>query len=122
GVTGDGGEIGEKRGAPPPEPPAAPLQRDLEVKQHRLNMPATPEIKLYDLDLRNVKNRFDRDRSQLLHQLRLLGIEWGQPQRGQRTAQGEFHEYWQVKWEPEFAVKLIEANVYGNTLEAASNA
>ena len=112
-------EIGEKMGAVPPETPAVPLQRDLELKQRRLRMPATAEIKPYALDLRN---ETDRARSQLLHQLRLLGVEWGKPQRVTGNKLGDFHENWAVKWEPEFAVKLIEANVYGNTVEAAAGA
>ena len=30
---------------------------------------------------------------------------------------GTFHEYWRVKWQLEFVVGLIEANVWGNTVE-----
>src|SRR5262245_39228948 len=112
-------EIGGKMGATPPDTPAVPLQRDLEMKQRHLRMPATPEIKPYELDLRKDT---DRLRSQLLHRLRLLGIDWGQPQRHRGSARGDFHENWVVKWEPEFAVRLIEANIYGNTVEAASSA
>jgi hypothetical protein len=112
-------EIGERMGAVPPEAPAVPLQRDVERKQRALRLPATPEIKHYELDLRNAT---DRQRSQLLHQLRLLEVDWGKPQRVPGNKQGNFWEFWQVKWEPEFAVKLIEANVYGNTVEAAAGA
>jgi hypothetical protein len=115
-------EIGEKMGAVPPDTPAVPLQRDLESLQRRLNMAATAEIKTYKLDLRNTKNQLDRARSQLLHRLRLLGVAWGQPERIVGNKQGDFQENWAVKWEPEFAVKLIEANVFGNTVEAASGA
>jgi len=96
-----------------------PLQRDLELRQRRLRLPAMPEIKVYNLDLRN---ETDRGRSQLLHQLRLLGIEWGAPQRVSGNKQGSFHELWQVKWDPELAVKLIEANVWGNTVPSAADA
>lgn len=112
-------EIGDMMGVVPAETPAVPLQRDLEMKQRRLRLPPTPEIKPYDLDLRNDT---DRARSQLLHQLRLLGIEWGTPQRVYGNKQGSFHELWQLKWEPELAVKLIEGNVWGNTVESAASA
>src|SRR5690349_24186565 len=74
-------EIGEAMGEVPPETPAVPLQRDLEARQRRLRLPATTEDKQYDFDLRNEN---DRARSQLLHRLRLLGIPWGEPQRGRR--------------------------------------
>jgi Family of unknown function (DUF5682) len=111
-------EIGEAMGAVPPETPAVPLQRDLEAQQRRLRFPATTEDKQYDFDLRNEN---DRARSQLLHRLRLLGIPWGEPQRNYRTT-STFHEYWRVKWQVEFVIGLIEANVWGNTVARAATA
>jgi Family of unknown function (DUF5682) len=110
-------EIGEKLGEVPPETPAVPLQRDLEAKQRRLLLKPSTEIVTKDLDLRN---ETDRARSQLLHQLRLLGIEWGKLQRVSAAKKGSFHEIWQIQWQVEFVVALIEANVWGNTLETAA--
>ncbi len=115
-------EIGERMGSVPPESPAVPLQRDVERQQRKLRLPATAEIKSYELDLRNTRNDLDRSRSQLLHRLRLLEIDWGKPQRVPGNKQADSWEFWQLKWEPEFAVKVIEANIYGNTVEAASGA
>jgi hypothetical protein len=97
----------------------APLQRDLLAQQKRLRLPATSEIKKYDLDLRKP---LDLGRSQLLHRLNLLDVTWGEPDRAGRGGKGTFHEYWQVQWEPGLAVKLIEASRYGNTVEAAASA
>jgi hypothetical protein len=112
-------EIGEAMGEVPPETPAVPLQRDLEAQARRLLLKLSPEIKGYDLDLRKDT---DRARSQLLHRLRLLGIEWGKPQRVHGRTLGTFHENWQLQWQPEFAVALIEANVWGNTVTTAASA
>jgi hypothetical protein len=82
-------EIGEKLGEVPPETPAVPLQRDLEAKQRRLLLKPSAEIAIKDLDLRN---ETDRARSQLLHQLRLLGITWGKLQRTSGAKKGtSFH-------------------------------
>lgn len=110
-------EIGEKLGEVPPETPAVPLQRDLEAKQRRLLLKPSAEIVIKDLDLRN---ETDRARSQLLHQLRLLGIAWGKLQRVSGAKKGSFHEIWQLQWQVEFAIALIEANIWGNTLETAA--
>lgn len=111
-------EIGEKLGEVPPETPAVPLQRHLENRQRKLRFKPSPNVENYDFDLRKDT---DRQRSQLLHQLRLLSIEWGKPQR---TAQkySTFHELWQVQWQVEFVIKLIEANVWGNTIVNAATA
>lgn len=111
-------EIGDLLGEVPAATPAVPLQRDLENKQRRLRFKATTAIENLDLDLRKEN---DRARSQLLHQLRLLGIEWGKAQRGSRRQLGTFHEYWQTQWQVEFVVKLIEGNVWGNTTESAAS-
>jgi len=111
-------EIGEALGEVPPETPAVPLQRDLEQKQRRLRLKPTTAIEMLDLDLRK---ELGRERSQLFHQLALLGIAWGKPQRGTVRQQGTFHEFWQTQWQVEFAVKLIEANIWGNTTEQAAS-
>jgi hypothetical protein len=110
-------EIGDRLGEVPPETPAVPLQRDLEARQRRLRLkPSTEQVTL-DLDLRNDT---DRARSQLLHQLRLLNIPWGQLQRVPGSKRSTFHELWQLQWQVEFVVALIEANVWGNNIETAA--
>ena len=109
-------EIGDRLGQVPPETPAVPLQRDLEIQQRKLRLKASTEIVKLELDLRK---ETDRARSQLLHRLCLLKINWGQQQRvwGKN---GTFHEHWQLQWQVEFAVSLIEANIWGNTVEVAA--
>jgi hypothetical protein len=109
-------EIGEKLGDVPAETPTVPLQRDLEGLQKRLRLKPTAEERHLDLDLREVSGRA---RSELLHRLRLLGVGWGEPHAvsGKR---GTFHEVWTLQWRPELSLALIEANVWGNTVEAAS--
>jgi hypothetical protein len=111
-------EIGEHMGEVPPETPAVPLQRDLESRQRRLRLPASADYKDYDLNLR-LDN--ERARSKLLHALRLLNIPWGELEH-KSAKLSTFHEYWRVQWQPEFAVKVIEANVWGNTIETAATA
>ncbi len=111
-------EIGERLGQVPAEAPTVPLQRDLEVKQRRLRLKPSTEIVTLDLDLRK---ETDRARGQLLHQLRLLNIPWGELQQVSGKS-GTFHEVWKVQWQVEFAVAIIEANIWGNTVETASTA
>jgi hypothetical protein len=111
-------EIGERLGEVPAETPVVPLQRDVEAKQRHLRLKPSAEIITLDLDLRKDT---DRERSQLLHRLCLLGIEWGKLQKvGGKS--GTFHEYWQVQWHVDFVIALIEANIWGNTVEYAATA
>ena len=109
-------EIGEKLGQVPAEAPAVPLQRDLEAQQRKVRLKPSAEITRLELDLRKDT---DRMRSQLFHRLHLLDIPWGELQYvgGKK---GTFHENWQIKWQVEFAVAIVEANIWGNTVEAAS--
>lgn len=111
-------EIGDRLGEVPAETPAVPLQRDLENKQRRLRLKPSTAIETLDLDLRK---EHDRARSQLLHQLRLLNIEWGKLPRHTHRQLGTFHEVWQTQWQVEFVVKVIEANIWGNTTERAAS-
>jgi hypothetical protein len=109
-------EIGEKQGEVPPDAPSVPLQRDLESLQRRLRLKPSPEEKKLDLDLRN---ETDRERSQMLHRLALLRISWGKPQ-ARSTRNSTFHELWSLQWQVEYIIKVIEANLWGNTLESAA--
>jgi hypothetical protein len=111
-------EIGERLGQVPAETPVVPLQRHLEERQKKLKLKPSAESKKLELDLRN---ETDRARSQLLHQLRLLNIDWGKP-KTVHGKQSTFHEDWQLQWQVEFALLLIEANVWGNTVDAAATA
>jgi hypothetical protein len=110
-------EIGETMGEVPSETPIVPLQRDVEAQIRLLRLKQSPEVTPLRLDLRNDT---DRARSQLLYRLRLLGINWGEPQRVSGSVKGTFHENWQLKWEVEFSVELIVRNIWGNTLENAA--
>jgi hypothetical protein len=111
-------EIGDVLGAVPDETPAPPLARDLAEWQKRLRLKPSSEIRSLDLDLRKEN---DLARSHLFHRLGLLEIPWGElRQSGGRAS--TFHEVWQVQWQPEFAVAIIEANVWGNTVQAAAAA
>jgi hypothetical protein len=111
-------EIGERLGEVPAETPAVPLLRDLENKQRLLRLKPTTAIESLDLDLRK---ETERARSKLFHQLRLLNVEWAKTQRGTSRQMGTFHERWQTQWQVEFVVKLIEANIWGNTIERAAS-
>lgn len=111
--------VGQVMGETPPDAPVAPLAADLEALTRRLRMKPEPGRKTIDLDLRNDT---DLARSHLLHRLSILDIHWGARQ-DVRGKSGTFHEVWVLAWQPEFAIDLIAASRFGNTIEqAASNA
>lgn len=108
--------VGERMGSVPDGLPLTPFQRDLQAQQKRLKIRPQPELSTLNLDLRQQKHR---ERSHLLHRLRLLGIDWGQPValRGQ---EGTYREVWQLLWQPSLAPAVVQASVWGNTvLDAA---
>jgi hypothetical protein len=57
------------------------------------------------------------ERSIFLHRLLLLEITWGHLK--QVRGKGTFKEQWQLKWEPEYSIRIIEKGNWGNTLEEA---
>ncbi|RYY20611.1 MAG: hypothetical protein EOO36_02865, partial [Cytophagaceae bacterium] len=111
--------IGEKLGAVPPGQPATPLQQDLAQQQKNLRLKPEPTRKPLALDLRQPSHL---QPSHLLHRLRLLGINWGQPQRVAGGKAGTFHEEWALEWPPEMALAVLDAGRWGNTVLAAAAA
>jgi hypothetical protein len=111
-------EVGTGLGVVPSEVPSVPLARDLAALQKSLRLPPSSESKLQELDLRK---DMDRERSRLLHRLQLLDIPWGMPEEDPRNSTGTFRETWRLKWEPELAVRVVEASLFGNTVESAAS-
>ena len=108
--------IGVKLGEVPAGLPATPLQQDLAQQQKSLRLKHEATPKPLDLDLRQPAQL---DRSHLLHRLRLLDINWGEPEEVTGT-RGTFHEIWTLEWEPEMALAVIEAGRWGNSVLAAA--
>jgi hypothetical protein len=110
--------VGDRLGRVPEQTPGVPIARDVAGSQRRLRLQPSVSRREIDLDLRR---DLDLQRSQLLHRLRLLGVEWGQV-LANRKGRGTFWESWQIAWQPEFAVDLVEAGVYGTTVREAATA
>lgn len=112
-------ELGDVLGNVPSDVPTVPIARDLEAMQKSLRLKPSADEKILDLDLRE---ETDRRRSTLLRRLVVLDIPWGEPVKGQGKASGTFHEYWKLAWRAEFAVRVIEADFFGQTIESAADA
>jgi hypothetical protein len=108
--------IGDVIGEVPPETPMVALAADLAAMQRRLRMKPEATLKRTELDLRK---ETDLQRSHLLHRLNLLGVPWGVVST-EGGGTGTFRETWMLGWEPELAVRVIEASIYGTTVEAAA--
>lgn len=109
--------VGEALGTVPDRVVQVPLAADLVATARRLRLPQSATAKEYVLDLRNDN---DRARSHLLHRLQVLDVPWGEPMATSGT--GTFKEGWIVEWQPEFAVRLVEASLYGTTVLSAATA
>ena len=108
--------VGDNMGEVPADLPGTPLQKNLEREQKRLRMPCQACEKLYDLDLRNEN---DLSRSHLLWRLHLIEVPWGINEEVTGKS-GTFHEMWRLSWRPEFVLSLIEASVWGKTINEAA--
>ncbi|RSM54707.1 hypothetical protein DMB66_37275 [Actinoplanes sp. ATCC 53533] len=108
--------VGERLGGVPDAMPAVPLARDLAAQQRSVRLKPEALERVLDLDLRRDT---DLARSRLLHRLRAIGVPWGEPDAAQRGT-GTFREQWRLRWQPEFAVQLVEGSMYGTTVLAAA--
>ena len=107
--------VNEKIGSLPADIPKVPLQQDFELhlKSLRLKLSAMP--KLYNLDLRKP---LDLKRSILFHRLNILGITWAESKSVRKK--GSFKEGWELTWDPQMQILLIDKSNYGNTIEYAT--
>lgn len=120
--------VGDKMGDVPESIPIIPLQQDLEstVKSLKLKkykkaevlwLKATTNKPKGGLDLRQ---EHDLKQSQFLHRLNLLSIKWGTPDVATGRELSTKNEYWKMEWRPEFALQIIEAGMWGNTIQQAA--
>jgi hypothetical protein len=110
--------VGHELGRVPDSAPTVPLAADLAAAQRRLRLTPSALEEVLTLDLRK-PNQLAR--SVLLHRLTLLRVPWGRPVETGRTT-GTFKEGWNLQWQPEFAVELVEASRYGTTVDSAASA
>ncbi|MFW2177985.1 MULTISPECIES: DUF5682 family protein [unclassified Moraxella] len=109
--------LGNQVGQIPDDMPLAPLLEDLQRLQKQTKLAPESLAKEISLDLRSDAGL---KKSQLLHRLRILGVNWGKL-LDSGSSRGTFREKWLLEWQPEFSVELVENLVYGNTIEQASN-
>lgn len=109
--------IGDVLGAIPTNLALPPLKEDFEKQVKSCRLEKNTQEKTLELDLRE---EIHLKKSRLLHRLDLLGIAWGKEQAVGSGKQGRFHEHWQLKWLPDFEIRLIEAGTWGNTIEDAA--
>ena len=110
--------VGTALGGVPPQTPMVPLARDLAATARRLRLKQEASKRTLELDLRVGAGL---GRSHLLHRLWALDVAWGRPVEA-RQSSGTFRETWELRWDPELEVRLIDASSYGTTLVAAATA
>lgn len=107
--------VGERLGTVPEHLPVVPLQADLDTTARSVRLKPDPAVKQLVLDLRKPN---DVTKSRLLHRLRILGVEWGDP--AEVSGKGTFKEGWAVQWRPELSVDVVIASIWGTTVPAAA--
>lgn len=112
--------IGDVMGKVPNDIPVVPLQQDLEkcIKSARLTK---DKNSLDSVDKRlDLRVPTQLQASHLLHRMNILNINWGKEISGTIRSKGTFAENWRLIWKPDFAIKIIEAGMWGNTVEKAA--
>jgi hypothetical protein len=111
--------VGQALGSVNEGVPTVPLEADLVRTCRTLRVRREAQLRFHDLDLRRP---IDQARSQLFHRLRLLELGWIVPAESGVQSQGTFRETWESRWEPEYSVAIVEASVWGTTVESAATA
>ena len=111
--------VGQALGSVNDAVPTVPLEADLVSTCRTLRIKREAQFRLHDLDLRRP---IDQARSQLFHRLQLLGLRWIVPAESSVQSQGTFRETWESHWQPEYSIAIVEASVWGTTVESAATA
>ena len=111
--------VGQALGSVNDAVPTVPLEADLVSTCRTLRIKREAQFRLHDLDLRRP---IDQTRSQLFHRLQLLGLRWIVPAESSVQSQGTFRETWESQWQPEYSIAIVEASVWGTTVESAATA
>ncbi|MFZ2175547.1 MAG: DUF5682 family protein [Rhodococcus sp. (in: high G+C Gram-positive bacteria)] len=111
--------VGEALGSVPEDAPTVPLDADLRAQSKTLRLKQQATGKTIDLDLRK---DLDVARSRFLHRLNILAVDWGTPAESEIRGTGTFRETWSLVWRPDLAVAIIEASLWGTTVETAATA
>ena len=110
--------VGDAIGEVPAGAPQVPLARDLAAAQRAARLKPDAGRRTVELDLRTPNGL---RRSRLLHRLLALDVPWGGLREG-RGSSGTFRETWQLSWEPELSVRLVEMAGHGTTVTGAATA
>lgn len=110
--------IDERLGQVPDTLQTLPIQQDFlqQCKSYRLKLEAPHR----DIEL-DLRVPFDLAKSQFLHRLRLLGVQWASLDNRQK-GRGSYRENWTLSWQPENALYLNEMSVWGNSIYSAARA
>ena len=120
--------IGDKMGNVPSGILTIPLQNDLEFNIKTLKLLKYKKVEVQWLKASSNKPRgsldlrqgHDLKQSQFLHRLCLLDINWGILDIATGRELSTKNEYWKMQWKPEFAIQIIEAGMWGNTVIQAT--
>jgi hypothetical protein len=121
------GEVlaGDRVGRVPPGAGHPPIVDDFHREARRLKLPVD-SVDRRELTLDLYRDARHREVSRLLHRLDLLGSPFGAYLGGPDFVRGMgldlMQERWRVGWSPEAESALIEASVYGTTVEEAAGA
>jgi hypothetical protein len=129
--------IGDAMGKVPSSIPKLPLQDDLDKKIKSLHLTKYVQTEIFkwikeaakEENSRttprgglNIREEMDLKQSHFLHQLNILGIDFGTKFKDTRAQRkGSFKEFWKLKWKVGFAMKIIEAGMWGSTVYSASS-
>jgi hypothetical protein len=107
--------IGHRMGKVPVDAPKMALQQDFEQQLKTLRLKLSDEKELL-LDLRK---ELHLKRSIFFHRLKLLGLKFA-IKNPAISGKGTFKEAWKLKWEPEFAIDIVNASTFGNSILSAA--
>ena len=118
--------IGDKIGQIPDDVPKSSIQKDFEsygCMRRKANAvhKAYYNGEIIEKKEFNLREPAQREVSLLMHRLNILNIPFGiEKSANKKGTSGSFSEMWQIHWKVDYALKVIEAGIWGNTVYSAA--
>lgn len=111
--------IGDKYGKVPLDLPDNPVRRDFEKELKVCRLYSTWQSREKQEKVLDLRKPTAARSSRLFHRLHILEIPWGLEIGWDGGSTGTFREVWLLRWEEDFERRLVQAGMYGNTIEEA---
>lgn len=114
--------VGKSFGDSGPYKDEHPIERDFQAQLKQFRLAALVNKKEAKSRVLDLRKRSHLELSQFLHRLIILDIPFGLKNTDQSSGISSFKEIWELQWSEDYHITLVQAGLFGTTIEKAAAA